>query len=148
MDEIQCTVSKGGFSLKGFVVSGEDPPEFLRDGREYILVGGVKWFPKGDFISMNISELNFSRRVRGKKAKGNIGSVPDLLTKRNCVSRSSELFDVMGLLAPIIGGIKLDISELHVHCPMWDDPIPSHLKEIWVKNFELLNEISHQNSTE
>ena len=30
MDEIQCAVSKGGFSLKGFVVSGEDPPEFLK----------------------------------------------------------------------------------------------------------------------
>ena len=143
MDEIQCAVSKGGFSLKGFVVSGEDPPEFLSDGREYILVGGVKWFPKGDFISMNIGELNFSRRVRGKKSKKNIGIVPELLTKRNCVSRSAELFDVIGLLAPIIGGIKLDISELHVQCPMWDDPIPSHLREIWVRNFDLLNEISH-----
>ena len=34
MDEIQCTVAKGGFSVKGFVVSGEDPPVELSDGKD------------------------------------------------------------------------------------------------------------------
>ena len=68
MDEIQQTVSKGGFSVKGFVVSGEDPPEHLTNGKDFILVGGLKWFPKGDFISLNVNELNFNKGVRGKKS--------------------------------------------------------------------------------
>ena len=57
--------------------------------------------------------------------------------------RSSEPFDLAGLIPPILGGIKVDISELHIHCPLWDDPIPSHLKEIWVQNFGLIDEIRH-----
>ena len=143
MDHIQCTTGVGGFDIKGFVSSGEDPPEALSDGKDFVLVGGTKWFPKDDLISLNISPVNFSKRIRGKKSDSGVGVVPDVLTKRNCVSRSSEPFDLVGLLAPILGGIKIDISELHVHCSLWDDPIPSHLKEIWVQNFGLIDEIRH-----
>ena len=143
MDHIQCTTNVGGFDTKGFVYSGEDPPEALSDGKDFILAGGTKWFPKQDLIALNIGPVNFSKRVRGKKSEAGVGVVPDVLTKRNCVSRSSEPFDIVGLLAPILGGLKLDISELHICCSLWDDPIPSHLKEIWVQNFGLIDEIRH-----
>ena len=143
MDHIQGATSVGGFDTKGFVESGQDPPESLSDGKDFVLVGGIKWFPKDDLISLNIGEVNFSKRIRGKKSNVGVGVVPESLTKRNCVSRSSEPFDIAGLLAPILGGIKIDISELHVHCPLWDDPIPSQLKEIWVQNFGVLDEIRH-----
>ena len=143
MDEIQCAVTKGGFSVKGFVVSGEDPPAALSDGKLFILVGGTIWFSKGDFIALNIGEVNFCKRVRGKKSGDGVGVIPAILTKWHCVSRSSEVFDIIGLVAPLLGGIKIDISDLHIRCPMWDSPIPAELKEIWMKNFDLVDEIRH-----
>ena len=143
MDHIQGATAVGGFDTKGFISSGEDPPDFLSDGRDFVLVGGSKWFSKKDLIGYNFGPVNFKRRIRGKKSDDGVGVLPDVLTKRNCVSRSSEPFDLAGLVAPILGGIKVDISELHIHCPLWDDPIPSHLKEIWVQNFGLIDELRH-----
>ena len=92
---------------------------------------------------MNIGEVNFCKRVRGKKSSEGQGIVPDDLTKWHCVSRSSEVFDILGLVAPLLGGIKIDISDLHARCPMWDDPIPAELKEIWIQNFDLVDELRH-----
>ena len=40
-----------------------------------------------------------------------------------------------------MAGFKLDVVQLHKHCPNWDDPIPSYLKEIWVRNFEVIEEL-------
>ena len=141
VDDIQNAIAKGGFSVKGFVFSGEDPPEVLANGEKFILVGGSKWFPNGDFIGLNISELNFSRKVRGKKPVDGLGVIPEKLSLRNCVSRSSEVFDTMGLVAPILAGIKLDVTKLHKECELWEDPIPSHLKEIWIENFGVIDEL-------
>ena len=140
-DQIQNAAATGGFAVKGFVFSGEEAPEDMRHGDDFVLIGGLKWFPKGDFIGLNVSELNFCRKVRGKKSVENIGIIPEVLTKRNCVSRSSEVFDIYGFVAPIMAGIKLDVTELHKHCLNWDDPIPSHFKEIWVRNFEVIDEL-------
>ena len=141
MDQIQSAVATTGFSVKGLIVSGEDPPIDLSDGKDFILCGGMKWFSKGDFLGLNIPELNFSKKVRGKKALDKAGIILEHLTKVNCVSRSSEVFDLFGLVAPIMAGIKIDVSDLHKLCPKWDDPIPSALKELWVKNFGLIDEL-------
>ena len=65
-DELQVTLAKGGFTLKGFAMTGEDPPINLSSDNESVLVGGLKWFPKGDYISLNIKELNFNKKVMGK----------------------------------------------------------------------------------
>ena len=141
MDQIQNAVSTGGFSVKGFVFSGEDPPEELSNGRKFISLGGLLWFPNGDFFGYNIPDLNFSKRVRGKKSLDKRDVIFKPLTKLNCASRSAEVFDIHGLVAPIMGGIKLDVSDLHKICLKWDDPIPSQLKELWIRNFNLIDEL-------
>ena len=46
---LQATLAEGGFTLKGFAISGEGPPETLSTDNESVLVGGLKWFPKGGF---------------------------------------------------------------------------------------------------
>ena len=66
-DELQVTLAKWGSSLKGFAISGQDPLENLSRDRESVLVGGLKWFPKGDFIKLNINELNFNKKSPRKK---------------------------------------------------------------------------------
>ena len=142
-DELQMILSKGGFTLKGFVMSGEDPPKILSDDQKSVLVGGLRWFPKKDFLMINIKELNFNKKIRGKKSLENAGIIPKNLTKRDCISKASEVFDIFGFVAPILGGIKLDISDLHQRRLDWDDPIPSELKEIWIANFNLVKEIGN-----
>ena len=140
-DELQATLAKGGFTPKGFAMSGEDPPEKLSNDNQSVLVGGLKWFPKGDFISLNIKDLNFNKRIRGKKSVQNSDTIPDKLTLRHCVGKASEIFDLTGKIAPIIAGLKLDVSVLHQFKLDWDDPIPNELKNIWVKNFDLMKEL-------
>ena len=69
--------------------------------------------------------------------------MPDKFTRRDCVSKVSEVFDPLGKVAPIIGGVKLDMHELVSRKLDWDDFIPDDLKEIWLKNFNTIQELRH-----
>ena len=109
--------------------------------RTLVVVGGLRWFPKGDFIQLNIKELNFNKKIRGKKSGKNVGVIPDILTKRDCVSITSEIFDISGKIAPLTAGLKLDVSVLHQRGLDWGDSLPSELKNVWVANFGLIKEI-------
>ena len=62
------------------------------------MVAGLRWFPKGDFIKLNINELNFNKKFRGRKSVEDVGIIPKDFTKRGCVSRVSEVFDPLGKL--------------------------------------------------
>ena len=81
-DELKLVLEKGGFTLKGITFSGEKPPEY-EDG-ESVRVGGLKWFPEGVFLYININELNFTKKLRGRKPTAGRGIIPENLTKRNC----------------------------------------------------------------
>ena len=85
--------------------------------------------------------LNFNKRVRGRKSLDNVGSIPEVLTKRSCISKVSEVFDPLGRVAPILAGMKLHVSVLYQRCVGWDDPIPNEFKNIWAANFNLIQEI-------
>ena len=140
-DQIQLAVAKGGFSLKGFTISGSDPPENLSSDGKSIHVLGLKWFPKGDFFQFNVGELNFARKERGRKPSTKVGEIPDNLTLKDCVSKMSEIFDPLGRIAPILAGMKLDASLLHKLCKDWTDFIPSELKPVWASHFIMTDEI-------
>ena len=140
-DNLVSSMARGGFSFKGFTFSGEKPPKNLTEDGESVLVAGLKWYSEGDFMKLNIQELNFNKKCRGRKAgdKGDISS--RVITKRDCAKVVAEVFDPMGKLAPIIAGMKLDISILHQRGIDWDDPIPAELKTIWAANFDLIKEL-------
>ena len=143
MDEIECSLNKGGFTTKGMTETGRDPlPQLSKDGKS-ITVLGFRWFPKRDIFMLNTGEINFSKKLRGRKSPGAAGVIPLLLTLRHCVSRTAEVFDLVGRVAPILAGLKVDISILHLRTLGWDDPIPSELKEIWAANFNLIEEIGN-----
>jgi hypothetical protein len=57
-DQIQAAVGKGGYSLKGFTISGSDPPDHLTIDGKSITIFGLKWFSKEDYFQLNIGELN------------------------------------------------------------------------------------------
>ena len=99
------------------------------------------WFPKGDFIALNVKELNFNRKIAGRKAQS--AGIPDSLELRACASKVAEIFDPNGLVAPITGGMKIDINLLHEHKVGWKDPIPGELKQSWAENFDVIREIGN-----
>ena len=129
------------FVLKGITESGSDPPDHLNG--ESILVGGLRWFSKKDYLKLNIGDFNFSKTLRGRKARSDLGVVPEKLTRRDCVSKVSQIFDPFGRVSPIIGGMKIDMHELVSRKLDWDDQIPDDPNTIWVQNFETILELRH-----
>ena len=66
-DQLELVLNRGGFSLKGVTFSGTDPPSKLSKDESSINVAGLKWLPKDDVVSLDISEMNFAKKQRGKK---------------------------------------------------------------------------------
>ena len=70
-DQIELVLNRGGFSLKGVTFSGKNPPATLTNDRANITVAGMRWFPKEDLVSLDISELNFAKKCRGRSHHSN-----------------------------------------------------------------------------
>ena len=129
-DELEIMVNRGSFELKGIAFSGEKPLQTLSDDGESIHIAGLKWFVKTDEISLNIGEINFAKKVRGKKPSKATNIIPARLTRRHCASKVAEVFDLTGRVAPLIASMKIDLQQL-VHLGLdWDDVIPDDLRQI------------------
>ena len=137
--DLKLVLGTGGFALKGITISGEDPPEHLSDDGVSVNVGGMKWFPKGDFLKLNIGELNFSKKARGKKDASAEGVIPENLTRKHCVSKSYEIFDPIGKAVPVTCGFKVDLKRLTNLG--WDDKISDEDRKIWESNFALIGDL-------
>ena len=94
-ERLETVLNRGGFSLKGFTFSNKDPePELSKDGKS-INVAGMKWYPKEDLISLDVSELNFAKKSRGKKPTSqDAKQIPTNLTRRQCVAKVVEIYDM------------------------------------------------------
>ena len=109
---METIVNRGGYKLKGITLTGDNPMENLSDDGKSLIVAGLKWFPKSDLISLNIGELNFAKRQRGKKPSSKNNSIPDKLTKCHCASKVGEIYDLLGKMTPITARFKLDLHDL------------------------------------
>ena len=69
MDEIECSLNKGGFTTKGMTESGKDPPAHLNKDGKSITVLGIKWFPKGDFSNSTLMRSTSARNCVGENAQ-------------------------------------------------------------------------------
>ena len=108
-----------------------------------ITVAGMKWLATGDLSKLNIGDLNFSKKHGARKMQGTLRVVPEVLTRRDCVGKLSEIFDPLRRVTPITCGIKVDINELTSRKLHWDDKIPGDLKKIWDNNFEMIQELGN-----
>ena len=142
-NNLEVVINKGGFRLKGFTFSGSDPPQALSHDGKTISVGGMVWHPKIDMLSLDISEMNFARKQRGKKPTESTGTIPSRLTRRHCVSKVSEIFDPTGKLTPITAGLKLDLHNLVEMKLQWDDVLPDTLRSLWTSHFDMIQEIKN-----
>ena len=141
-DEIELVLNRGGFSLKGFTITGRKPLESLSQDGKTINVAGMKWEPEKDLIMLDVSELNFAKKNRGKKPTQTIDVIPEKLTRRHCVSKVAEIFDLTGKVTPLTAAMKLDLHELVVRKLDWDDKIPDDLRNIWDSHFQMMKEIN------
>ena len=139
-DELDLILMHGGFHLKGFTFSGFDPLKALSEDGESIGVAGMKWYPKKDLISLDINPLCFSKRVRGQQ-QNSTSEIPNCLTRRQCVSKVAEIFDLTGMITPLTAAMKLDLHDLVQRKLDWDDRIPDDLRPVWLSNFDMINEL-------
>ena len=72
----------------------------------------MKWLPKDDVVSLDIGELNFAKKQRGKKPIKNQNIIPLRLSRRHCVSKVAEIFDLTGKVTPITATMKMDLHSL------------------------------------
>ena len=91
---------------------------------------------------LNMGELKFSKKHRGRKI-GGTSTIPEKLTRRMCVAKVAEIFDIVGKMTPITESMKLDLHELVKRQLDWDDIIPDDLSALWISNFEMMQEINN-----
>ena len=140
-NELEVVLNRGGFVLNGITFSNQDPPESLSDDDESIIVAGMKWFPKDDIISLDTEDMNFSKKIRVRKPTTTNNIIPSKLTRRDCVSKVWEVFDITGKVTPLTAAMKLDLHELVLRKLDWDNKIPDNLRPIWESHFQMMNEI-------
>ena len=56
-------------------------------------------------------ELNFAQKKRGRKSTLTLDVVPEELTRRDCVGKVVEVFDLIGRVTPITAGLKMDLNK-------------------------------------
>ena len=111
-DELKLVLNCGGSTLKGVAFTGGDPPSTLPTDDSSVYVFGMKWFPKEDLLAIDIGKLNFAKKQCGKKPVQHQNIIPTKLTRRNCVSKLAEIFDLTGKIIPITAAMKTDLHTL------------------------------------
>ena len=129
IDQLIQSVSFGGFSFKGVTCSGEDPSSELSEDGKSIMVGGQRWFPKEDYLVLNVGKV--SERFKNV----------DKLSVNDCASIAAQVFDPTGKVMPIVASIKWDNSQLHRMGLTWGELIPENLRGIWKSHLEMIQEL-------
>ncbi|CAI6360609.1 unnamed protein product [Macrosiphum euphorbiae] len=129
-DEITEMLGRGGFELKKWSsnckellskVPNEDQANSLcfdpkDDAGVRIL--GLHWNPAADTFTYHTSSI-----------------ISNIHTKRSVLSTIAKLYDPLGALAPIIFWAKCFMQLLWQAGLQWDEPLPSHLIDLW-KQYE------------
>ena len=147
-DQVELVLHRGGFSLKGVTFSGTEPPNTLTADNTTINVAGIKWSPKEDILSLDISELNFAKKQRGTKPAQHQNQIPEKLTRRHCVSKVAEIFDLTGKVTPITAAMNMDLHDLVERGFSWVDVIRDELRPVWKNHFEMTQELKTSSSKE
>ena len=109
--------------VKGWSVSGKEPPAELSEDGVSVGIGGMTWLPKIDVFQLNIQPLHFGKKKRGRfpddleKFDGSFGKsieefTPKRLTRRMCTSVAARIYDIPGKLAPLALRLKNDLTAL------------------------------------
>ncbi|XP_037958187.1 uncharacterized protein LOC119687775 [Teleopsis dalmanni] len=108
-------------------VNSSDEYQILLNEDDITKTLGLAWRPSDDIFC-------FQYKQQESKAA----------TKRTILSVVARIFDLLGLLSPIVIRCKILIQELWIHQLSWDDPLPPLLNQSWIQiqsDLEYLNHI-------
>ncbi|KAJ8032137.1 hypothetical protein HOLleu_25575 [Holothuria leucospilota] len=126
--EIEQLLEHGNFSIKRWTFSGNGSNEdSWIPKNEKVL--GISWKPVED-------KLSFKDNVKTFK------EVPEILTKRICLSKINSVYDPLGLLTPVTVRAKILLRKLWGAKLEWDEPISDTARSGWVELFEDLSNSS------
>ena len=135
--------------VKGWSISFNKPSADVSEDGISVGFAGMMWIPEIDSFSLKIQPLHFGKKKRGKfpddlvrYSGGPIGQfVPESLSRRMCTSVAARIYDVAGLLAPLSLKLKFDLRKLILADPSWDNPISTSLRELWINNFKMIEDV-------
>ena len=164
-DEIDNILNRGGFKIKGWVMSGQNQGQELgirAQGHEdqhlvQVLTGtnpdvtelervfGMGWNPFKDVLCYQVKK-NFSKKKRKVHTQPDLSQqeipagIPEMLTKRMVLSQVNGIYGPMRLVAPFTVRAKIMLRKLWAQDKTldWDDAMPEHLRREWVTFFEEL----------
>ena len=93
-------------------MSGKDPEEYLTDDGESILVAGMRWYTKEDSFSLYLNISSHSKKKRGQMKMGQGKDASGKFSRRESVSHVAEIFDLVGMMTPIVATLKVYLHEL------------------------------------
>ena len=102
--QIADVLAYGGMEVKGFAISGKEPPAELSADGETVGVLGYVWSPKCDLLSLESKVVDLicskGKQINPCPSLDLQFENPSLFTKRNLLSLSLHLFDPLGLYSP------------------------------------------------
>lgn len=110
-------------------------------------VARMKWFTKDDQIPLNIKQLSFAKKRKGRKPTLATNAIPSKLTRKDCESKVSEVLDLTRKIALLTAAKQL-LSSFDTRSPNLshkkidrDESISDNLRPIWDSHFQMMNEI-------
>ncbi|XP_043064792.1 uncharacterized protein LOC122320689 [Drosophila ficusphila] len=118
--EVTSILSKAGLELAKWNTSkieGDGAEfQFKVDTKDVTKTLGMSWQPKLDVFCFRCTLPTIS-----------------VITKRSIVSLVAHLYDLLGLVSPVVIRCKILVQELWMHRLNWDDPLPPELQSQWKK---------------
>lgn len=122
--EVSQLLEKGGFVLRKWLSSHREALddvttqdmgkiEFSNEDEKTIKILGLLWNPQTDEFTFKIEPFE------------------GLITKRNCLSYISRMYDCMGLVCPVIFSLKNFLQKLWLEKLNWDENLNKQLCNEW-----------------
>ena len=155
IDRSDAILKKHGLVVKGWSISGKEPNKDLtNDG--VLCTAGYKWDPILDRLFIQVPELHFGSKKRGRIIANDTYTgtseedmrkfVPEKLTLRQVTSKTASIFDIRGLISPLMSNLKMLLRESALLAKGdWDYVLPEHIRSSWIDCFldlEKVREIS------
>ncbi|CAG9138228.1 unnamed protein product [Plutella xylostella] len=118
-----ATLQSGCFPLRKWIFNFDNEDASLSETSKQLSLGenaqsktlGLGWFNSAD-------ELHFSTQVKGDD---------EVITKRTILSKTSQIFDALGFLSPVIISAKILLQKLWLLKLDWNDAVPSDIARLW-----------------
>ncbi|XP_071954191.1 uncharacterized protein [Antedon mediterranea] len=127
-EEREKLIQPGNFAIKHWIFSGREKLEETWNPKEEKVLG-ISWKPGDDVLA-------FTDNVRTFK------EIPEVLTKRICLSKINSVYDPLGLITPITVRAKILLRKLWGAKLEWDEAINMSERAEWIDLFEDLSTTS------